>query len=373
VGRKRLDPSAPPVASGVMQPPAPPVFSVPVTFADARGYEVIIGQGVLNELATVLGEVVPTAKKVAVVSQQAVLDGLALSGLQIEPGREHRMFVIGDGEAHKRLATIESLCEQWAEWGMTRNDVVVAVGGGIVTDVAGFAASVYYRGVSVVYVSTTLLGMIDAAVGGKTGVNLAAGKNLVGTFWQPRAVLCDTRTLATMDPRERACGFGEMAKYRFLGVEDLGELSLEEQIHRCVALKARVVMADEREGGLRAILNYGHTLGHALEIAGRHELRHGEAVAIGIVFAAELARVLGRIDATRVEEHLDIVNRFDLRTELPAGSNRAELIALMGRDKKALDGLTFVLDGANGVETVVGVSTDDLHRAFDAMDRRSGA
>jgi 5-deoxy-5-amino-3-dehydroquinate synthase len=171
-----------------------------------------------------------------------------------------------------------------------------------------------------------------------------------------------------MPPRERACGFGEMAKYQFLGVPDLSELTLEEQIARCVALKAKVVTADEREGGLRAILNYGHTLGHALEIAGDHDLRHGEAVAIGLIFAAHLAHVLGRIDAARVDEHRRLVQQFDLRAELPLNSDRKELIALMARDKKALSGLTFVLDGPNGVETVAGISESTVHAAFDSME-----
>jgi 3-dehydroquinate synthetase len=158
-----------------------------------------------------------------------------------------------------------------------------------------------------VHVSTTLLGQIDAAIGGKTGVNLPEGKNLVGAFWQPSAVLCDTEVLATLPPREYRNGLGEMAKYAFLGVDDLADLPLDEAVAACVRCKADVVGADEREAGRRAILNYGHTLGHALEIAGRYDLRHGEAVAIGLVYAAELARLLGRIDAARVAEHRRVV------------------------------------------------------------------
>ena len=175
--------------------------------------------------------------------------------------------------------------------------MVVAVGGGVVTDTAGFAAAVYHRGIPVVHVPTTLLGQIDAAIGGKTGVNLPEGKNLVGAVWQPSAVLCDTEVLATLPPREYRSGLGEMAKYAFLGVDDLADLPLDEAVAACVRCKAEVVAADEREGGRRAILNYGHTLAHALEIAGGYDLRHGEAVAIGLVYAAELARALGRIDA----------------------------------------------------------------------------
>jgi 5-deoxy-5-amino-3-dehydroquinate synthase len=211
--------------------------------------------------------------------------------------------------------------------------------------------------VAVVHVPTTLLGMIDAAVGGKTAVNLPEGKNLVGAFWQPSAVLCDTDVLDTLPPREWRCGLGEMAKYHFLTGEDLGALGLDERIARCVAIKAEVVAADERESGRRALLNYGHTLAHALEIAGDHDLRHGEAVGIGLVFAAELAHDLGRIDEARVDRHREVVGGYGLATDLPAGLDPDDLLALMARDKKAVRGLTFILDGPDGVEVVPAVDT----------------
>ncbi len=344
------------------------VISVDVPLGDGRNYQVHIGHGIRHDLAQVVSQCAPKAKRVAVVTQQPILEALTdASGEFVSSGREQQRFLIGDGERYKRLSTVEDLCQQWAEWGMTRNDVVVAVGGGIVTDVAGFSAACFHRGIAVIYVSTTLLGMIDAAVGGKTGVNLEAGKNLVGAFWQPSAVLCDVDTLASMPPRELACGLGEMAKYHFLGAPDLDQLPLDERIATCVRLKAAVVAADEREAGLRATLNYGHTLAHALETAGRHDLRHGEAVAIGLIFAAELAYALKRIDRDRVDEHRRIVHGYDLRTDLPADHDRDQLVELMGRDKKALDGLTFVLDGPAGVEQVVGVSRAHIDAAFDAM------
>jgi 5-deoxy-5-amino-3-dehydroquinate synthase len=221
-----------------------------------------------------------------------------------------------------------------------------------------------------------LLGQVDAAVGGKTGVNLPEGKNLVGAFWQPTAVLCDTDTLATLPDRERRSGLGEMAKYAFLGVEDLDRLPLVDQIARCVALKAEVVAEDEREGDRRMLLNYGHTLAHALEAAGFADgpgrdgvdLRHGEAVAIGLVFAARLARSLGRIDDRRVQRHVELVSANGLPTAMPRGVDHAELVRLMGRDKKATDGLVFILDGPIGPEIVTGVSTADVLTALDATD-----
>ncbi|MGH9275954.1 MAG: 3-dehydroquinate synthase, partial [Acidimicrobiales bacterium] len=259
----------------------------------------------------------------------------------------------------------------WARWGLTRGDVVVAVGGGLVTDLAGFAAASYHRGVPVVHVPTTLLGMVDAAIGGKTGVNLPEGKNLVGAYWQPTAVLCDTDALATLPPREVRSGRGELAKYHFLTGDDLLALDLDERIAAAVRIKADVVAADEREDPAnrrgRATLNYGHTLAHALETAGRYDLRHGEAVAIGLRYAALLAERLGRIDGARVAHHEDVLAAYELDGALPAASEPTQLLQLMGRDKKALDGLTFVLDGPAGVEVVAGVDPAIAVQVLDAM------
>lgn len=334
------------------------LIEVQVPLAD-RTYRVVVGDGAVAELPTLMP---PKAKRAAIVTQEAI-------EVDVDPGIEHRVFHIGQGEQSKTLSTIAELCSAFARWGLNRNDVVVGVGGGMVTDVAGFAAAPYHRGVPVVHVSTTLLGQIDAAIGGKTGVNLPEGKNLVGAYWQPSGVVCDTATLATLPPREMTSGLGEMAKYHFLGGDDLDGLSLPERVARCVEIKAEVVASDEREGGRRAILNYGHTLGHALEIAGSFDLRHGEAVAIGLVYAAELARRLGRIDDQRVAEHRRIVAGYDLATCIPSGFDVEELITLMGRDKKALDGITFVLDGPNGVEPVVGVAHDLLAESLEAVSQ----
>ena len=225
---------------------------VPVELAD-RSYSVIVGDGAVTEL----GSLVPSkARRAAIVTQSSI-------PVQVETGIEQKTFVIGEGEQYKTLSTVETLCRGFAEWGMTRNDVVVGVGGGIVTDVAGFAASVYHRGIAALYVSTTLLGQVDAAIGGKTGVNLPEGKNLVGAFWQPSGVICDTATLASLPEREFRAGLGEIAKYHFLGGGQLDAQELPERVANCVRIKADVVAEDEREGGRRAILNYGHTLAHA--------------------------------------------------------------------------------------------------------------
>jgi len=336
------------------------VISVQVSLGD-RSYPVLVGSGVRTELASVLPA---SGTRAALVTQRGI-------PLDVDPGREHERFEIGDGEPAKSLATVADLCSAWARWGLTRADVVVAVGGGLVTDVAGFAAASYHRGLPVVHVPTTLLGMVDAAIGGKTGVNLPEGKNLVGAFWQPTAVLCDTDALASLPERELRSGRGELAKYHFLTGADLLALPLDERIAAAVRIKAAVVAGDESEDPTsrtgRATLNYGHTLAHALETSAHHDLRHGEAVAVGLRYAAHLARRLGRIDAARVVEHDRVLADYDLDGHLPEGSDLARLVELMGRDKKAIDGLTFVLDGPQGVEVVAGVDPTVAADVLDAM------
>ena len=329
-----------------------------------RSYDVLVGHGARSELAGLLPS---TAKRAAVVTQQGI-------PIEVDTGLPTEVFTIGDGESYKSLDTIEDLCRGFATFGLTRNDVVIGVGGGMVTDVAGFAAASWHRGVAVVHVSTTLVGMIDAAIGGKTGVNLAladgvGGKNLIGAYWQPAGVVCDLDALATLPPREVRCGHGEMAKYHFLTGDNLLAMDEVERIARCVEIKAEVVAGDERESGRRALLNYGHTLAHALETETDYALAHGEAVAVGLIYAAHLARRLGRIGDRRVEQHYEVVGgTYELDTALPKGVDPQHLIELMGRDKKALTGgLTFVLDGADGVEVVTGVPVDAANDALRSM------
>jgi 5-deoxy-5-amino-3-dehydroquinate synthase len=323
-----------------------------------RSYDVIVGHGAIAELAGLLPG---TARQVAVVTQATVPCSIDLP-LPVE------RMEIGEGEAHKSLTTLELLARSFARIGLTRHDVVIGVGGGMVTDVAGLAAATWHRGTPVINVATTLLGMIDGAIGGKTAVNLPEGKNLVGAFWQPSGVICDLDALATLPARERRSGEGEMAKYHFLTGEDLEAMDLTARVARCVSIKAALVAADEREADQRALLNYGHTLAHALEIATGHALTHGESVGIGLVFAAELAQQLDRIDGGRVEAHRQVVGgTYGLPTSVPTDLDADELVALMARDKKALDGLTFVLDGPRGIEVVRRVSQRDVRAALARM------
>ena len=329
-----------------------------------RSYEVHIGHGLIDSIDALIP---PSASRVAIVTQEAIpVDVAGALG-----DRAVARFVIGPDEQAKTLSTIEDLCRGFVEFGITRRDLVLAVGGGMVTDVAGFAAACFHRGVDVIHVPTTLLGMVDAAIGGKTGVNLVEGKNLVGAFWQPRAVICDLDVLESLPERERRCGLGEMAKYHFMTGHDLLALPMADRVAECVRIKAETVAADEREGGRRALLNYGHTLAHALEIDTGHRLAHGEAVAVGLLFAAELAAELGRIGPERVDEHRRvIIDEYGLSGDLPDGVDRPALIELMARDKKALSGLTFVLDGDDGLEVVSGVDRAVVASVLERFARR---
>ena len=324
---------------------------------DSRSYPVVVGTSILSEFQSL---VPPEVSRVAFVTQKGI-------DVSIPTELPSSIHYLPDGEQAKRLSVLEDLCGEFAREGLTRRDLVVGIGGGVVTDVAGFAASVYHRGIQVMHVPTTLLGQIDAAIGGKTGVNLEEGKNLVGAFWQPCAVICDTQLLASLPDREMRSGMGELAKYHFLGGEQLDALPLEERVAACVQIKADVVASDEREGSTRALLNYGHTLAHALEIEGRFDLRHGEAVAIGIEYAALVARNLDRIDDARLTEHRRVLDVYDLPRGLPEGSDVDQIMELFRRDKKALTGLTFVLDGPNGLEVVEQVPEKLLREALTQM------
>jgi 5-deoxy-5-amino-3-dehydroquinate synthase len=333
---------------------------VPVDVGE-RSYDVVIGAGVRHSLPEVIGAI--GAERAAVVSARPPT-------WVPETGVETLLLPAEDGEPAKTLAAVETLCRRFAEFGLTRRDAVVSCGGGTTTDVVGLAAALYHRGVAVVHLPTSLLAQVDASIGGKTAVNLPSGKNLVGAFWQPAAVLCDTDYLSTLPRRELRNGFGEIARAHFIGAGDLRGRPVAEQILASVALKARVVAADERDAGLRHILNYGHTLGHALEIVTGFALRHGEAVAVGTVFAGRLAGELGRIDADRVDLHRAVVEHYALPAALPEDCAADDLLRVMRLDKKSTGGLTFVLDGPRSPELVRDVPRDVVARVLDAMPRR---
>ncbi len=340
--------------------------------APSRRYEVVVGSGILGSHLGKAVAAAPAAEKAVVVTDdglpgrwvEVTVEGLQAAGLAVETA------TFPAGEASKNLTTLSSLLVQMAEAGLHRRDVVVGLGGGVVTDVAGFAASVYMRGVGFLSAPTTLLGMVDAAVGGKTGVNLEGWKNLVGTFCQPLGVVADVETLETLSEREVRTGLAEVVKYGFISdgkiletVRALGPTMLEDNTCRsspevtalvadCVRAKAGIVSADETESGTREVLNFGHTLGHALERATANRLTHGEAIAVGMVFDAELSRLEGLSDLReRVETELDALG---LPTAVEGVSPEAVWEA-MEMDKKYAAGLRFVLLEAVGKPVVVRV------------------
>jgi 3-dehydroquinate synthase len=272
----------------------------------ARGpYRVLVGQGLIGRLGDLVDEL-DVARPAAMVSNSVVgpLYGRQAAGsLGLDPPLE-----LPDGEVYKRWAQVEAACTWFLEQGLHRNQLVIGIGGGVVTDMVGFAAAVYLRGIDWLAVPTTLLAMVDASVGGKTGVNLDQGKNLVGSFWPPRLVVADVSTLATLSPRELRAGLAELVKTAWLGDQSALELldqrvdqyqalspaQWQELVFRGVSVKARVVQEDELERGRRQALNLGHTVGHALEAAtGYQRFLHGEAVAWGLLAEAVLARELG--------------------------------------------------------------------------------
>ena len=351
------------------------MIRVPVPLGE-RAYDVVVGAGATTEVATVLRG----RRRVAIVTQAGIPSGVrtAVTGALAGAGIAHTVYEIGDGEDAKTLATVEDLARRFARDGVLRGDAVVALGGGVVGDTAGFTAASYHRGIEVVQVPTTLLAMVDAAIGGKTGVNLPEGKNLVGAFHQPLAVLADPAVLASLPDREFRCGLGEVAKYALMEdpalVADAVALrgrdaeALAPVIARCAAIKARYVVADEHErSGVRAVLNYGHTLAHALEIATDHALLHGEAVAIGLVFAGHLAGALERIPPAAADRHGEIVAALGLPDRAPAGLRADDLTALMARDKKSGGGLTFVLPGPGGITRVDDPAPAALRAAFASV------
>ncbi|MDG2093740.1 MAG: 3-dehydroquinate synthase [Phycisphaerales bacterium] len=291
-------------------------------------------------------------------------------------------------EASKRLETVGGLLDDCLVAGLDRGGLIAAVGGGITGDVAGFVAASYMRGISLVQIPTTLLAMVDASVGGKTGVNLplpdggGIGKNLAGAFWQPEAVLMDPLVLKTLDQRELRCGLGECIKHAMIADPSMLDLiesdrvgilaaepdCLERLIHQAVQIKISVIENDERESGVRASLNLGHTFAHAIEPIGSLDLRHGEAVAIGLVAAATCALELGMIEVDRVDRMRSIIELVGLPSRLSSPIPAAQLIQTMRFDKKAHDGqLRLVLPDSNGVSIHDDVPMDVVQRAWEVV------
>ena len=352
---------------------------IPVT--GDRPYDVVIGTGLLGELAGLLAG----AQRVGVIHPPAladragaVRDDLAGHGFDVQ------LIEVPDGEAAKTLAVAGGCFDALGAAGFTRSDALVGLGGGATTDLAGWVAASWLRGVPIVQLPTTLAGMVDAAVGGKTGVNTAAGKNLVGAFHPPVGVLCDLGALRTLPAEDYVAGLAEVVKCGFIAdpaILDLieadpaavavpGNPAERELVERSVAVKARVVSADLTEQGPREVLNYGHTLGHAIEKAERYRWRHGAAVSVGLVYAAELGRALGRLDDATADRHRAVLDALGLPVSYRAGAFD-ELLATMRIDKKARGNrLRFVL--LDGLARPVTVDEPDLALLAAAYAEISG-
>jgi 3-dehydroquinate synthase len=354
------------------------VSSTRIAVRGDRPYEVVVGEGLLGELPPLL----EGAQRVAVVhpaALRATADAVRedLQGA----GFEAHAVEVPDGEQQKDLRVAAYVWDVLGQTGFTRTDALVAVGGGATTDMAGFVAATWLRGVRVVHVPTTLLGMVDAAVGGKTGINTAAGKNLVGAFHPPAGVLCDLTALTTLPPHDYVAGLAEVVKVGF--THDPRILELVEQdpraartpegphtrelVERAIAVKAQVVSDDLTEQGQREFLNYGHTLGHAIEKVEQYRWRHGAAVSVGLVFVAELARLAGRLDDGTAARHRTVLEAVGLPTTY--AGDWQQLHAAMRVDKKSRGSrLRFVaLDGLARPRMLEDPDPSLLVAAFDEV------
>jgi 3-dehydroquinate synthase len=341
-------------------------------------YDVVVGTGLDGELEAMLGGEV---QRVAVIHPQAMAGqaGVISDDLAAR-GYEAHLVEVPDGEAAKTAAVAVASWAALGRLGFTRSDAVVGVGGGATTDLAGFVASTFLRGIRVVHVPTTLLGMVDAAVGGKTGINTAEGKNLVGAFHEPAGVLCDIASLESLSRRDIVSGLAEVVKCGFIADEEILAIveadtalvtdptspALRELVERAIQVKATVVAGDLREATShgrevgREALNYGHTMGHAVERAEGYTFRHGEAVAIGLVYVAELALLAGRLDQSTSERHRRILESVGLPTRYD-GASWPELRDAMRIDKKSRgDRLRFVIIEGVGRPAILPDPADDL-------------
>ncbi|MEO9153167.1 MAG: 3-dehydroquinate synthase [Lapillicoccus sp.] len=343
-------------------------------------YDVLVGRGLLADGSVVTG-LLPAGVERVLVVHPARLDDLARSVGEALTAAGHTAYleVVPDAEAAKSATEAARLWGVLGRAGFTRSDVVVALGGGTVTDLAGFVAATWLRGVAVVQVPTTLLAMVDAAVGGKTGINTPEGKNLVGSFHPPVGVVCDLDVLATLPPADLAAGLAEVVKAGFIAdpaILDIIERDpagslrpdgphLRELVERAIRVKARVVAADLREASLREILNYGHTFAHAVEQVESFRWRHGEAVSVGMVYVAELARLGGLLDGAVVDRHRAVLTSLGLPVTY-RGDRWPELLTAMRRDKKTRGAMLrfVVLRDVGEVERLEGPPDDLLEAAY---------
>ncbi len=352
--------------------------------APGGAYPIFIGAGILRTAGKLLRHVFPHRPRLAVIASSPVSRawGKMLRASLKAAGFEFEFLEMPDGERHKHLAAVETLAVRMSKLAFDRQSVVVAFGGGVVGDVAGLLASIYMRGIDFVQIPTTLLAQVDASIGGKNGVNLSTGKNLVGTFHQPRIVLIDPAALSTLPTRELRAGLFESLKCGVIGdpklfdalaassstrIRDNHELC-EQIIYRSAALKAKIVSQDEKESGLRQVLNFGHTIGHALEAeSGYKRFLHGEAVAWGMIAATRISVATNRIDLFSARRMIDAIHATGPVPAIKASGKK--LLPLLYADKKNRDGrITFILPRKIGkVEIANDVPEAIIISAVDEM------
>lgn len=321
-----------------------------------RSYDIVIGPGSLHRMGAYL-QGLGLSGKVGVVTNPALarLYGASLKQALVKAGFTCHLISLPEGERTKTLRWASSIVDELVKHRFERRSALVALGGGVIGDITGFAASMYLRGIPFIQVATTLVAQVDSSVGGKTGVNHPSGKNLIGAFYQPALVVSDTNTLRTLPKREWLAGMAEVIKYgviadrtffafledRMEHILDMRETDVQTVVKRCCEIKAKVVAKDERESGLRRILNYGHTIGHALEALSRYrKYIHGEAVAIGMVHEAHLAYHLELCSAAAVDRQRALIRRTGLPERMPA-HNFLKFWRAMGHDKKVAGGTIY--------------------------------
>ena len=346
---------------------------------DERSYPLYIGSGILPQLGRLIKDGLK-ARKYAIITDErvAALYGKEVQHILQENGLESQLISFPEGEGSKNLTTIGQMASTMANKSFDRGDAILALGGGVSGDMAGFLAAIYMRGISFVQVPTTLLSQVDSSVGGKTGVDIPEGKNLLGAFYQPKLVLIDTDVLRTLPPQEFLGGMGEVIKYgasldadffMFLKQNREQILSFSPEhlsylIYRCCELKAQIVEQDEREGGLRRVLNFGHTIGHAVEAASNYSLIHGFAVSIGMRAVADLALREGLAGESVLTDLTDLLQGYRLPTAIPAEYDRERIIRFMQADKKTVGKrLFFVLPKAIGQVVITDVVSPEAVRA----------
>ncbi len=333
-----------------------------------RSHLIYIGENLLNQLGALLDENIQGITSCIVISSSPIYDLYGNNILNQLSKYNIKKILVPDGETAKSWVVAEQLIGDYVDYGLDRKGVIIALGGGSVGDLAGFTASIYLRGIRLIQIPTTLLGQVDSGIGGKTAVNHSKGKNLIGTFYQPSLIICDTSVIKSLKIRELNAGLAEVIKYGVISDESLITLLenkrksilkadkylLTEIVKKCVSIKAKFVEEDEKDSkGKRAILNYGHTLGHVIETLSKHEINHGEAISIGMIAASKIAENLGYLKFRDLERQENLLKLYDLPTE-PPKFDISSLLDIMKRDKKAESNIiNFILPTGIGKAPVI--------------------